>query len=137
MKKAAAILVAVALLATMAPARANAGGHGGAGAFFAGIIGGAILGSALSNAYAYPAPVYAPPPRAYYPPSRVWVPGRYEARLERQWVPGYWATERGGHRGDYDDDDGPGYRARRVWVPGHYEDVEVTVWIPGHWEVRG
>src|SRR5574342_873079 len=131
MRKAAAILVAAALLASMAPAKANAGGGHGAGAFFAGIIGGTILGAALSNAYSYPVPVYGPPPRAYYPPEQVWVPGRYETRLERQWVPGHWEIERyGRNHDDYDDDDGgrPGYQARRIWVPGHYEPVEVRVW---------
>lgn len=138
MKKTAAILVAAVLLAGMAPARADAGGgHHGAGAFIAGIIGGTILGTALSNAYAYPAPVYAPPPRAYYPPERIWVPGHYESRFERRWVPGHWEVERRGRGWDDFDDDTPGFRARRIWIPGHYERVEVGVWIPGHWEERG
>lgn len=111
-------------------------GHGGygAGGFFAGLLGGAILGTVLSHPYE---PVYAPAPRVYYAPpaEQVWVPGRYESRYERQWVPGYWEVERyAGHGEDGDD----GYsRGRRVWIPGHYEDVPTRVWLPGHWEERG
>jgi hypothetical protein len=72
----------------------------------------------------------------YAPPSRVWIPGRYETRLERDWVPGYWTTGRSS-RNDRDDDyDGRG-GARKVWVPGHYENVRVEVWVPGYWDERG
>jgi hypothetical protein len=112
------------------------GGHYGYGpwGFFAGLVGGAILGTALSHSYE---PAYASAPRVYYapPPEQVWVPGRYETRYERQWVPGHWEMERySGHGEDADD----GYsRGRRVWIPGRYEDVPARVWLPGHWEERG
>src|SRR3990170_3369943 len=91
MRKLIAIALTVGLLA--APMAASAGGRGGysghgghgVGGFFAGLVGGAILGTVLSHAYE---PVYAPPPRVYYaPPEQVWVPGRYETRHVRQWVP--------------------------------------------------
>lgn len=143
MKKILAIPIAAVLLATMTAAPVHAGDRGWAtaGKILTGIIGVTILGNALANAHAYPAPVYAPPPRAYYPPEVVWVPGRYETRLEKRWVPGHWEIERFGRHG-HDDDDGYYYddhrrRERRVWIPGHYETVEVTAWIPGHWEERG
>ena len=109
-------------------------GYGGnsAGAFFVGLLGGAVLGTVLSHSYE---PAYAPQPRVYYappPPEQVWVPGRYETRVERQWVPGHWEMERYGGDGD------GGYsQGRRVWVPGRYEDVPARVWLPGHWEERG
>ncbi len=70
-------------------------GHGGdsAGAFFVGLLGGAILATVLSHSYE---PAYAPPPRVYHapPPEQVWVPGHYESRYDRQWVPGHWEVER-------------------------------------------
>ena len=103
MKKRIAIVLAAALFAAL-PGSASAGGRGGygghggyyghgghgAGGFFLGLLGGAIIGSVLSHAYE---PVYAPPPRVYYapPPDRVWVPGRYEAgRVGYRWVPQRW-----------------------------------------------
>ncbi len=142
MKKFLSILVAVVLAGALAAAPAAAGQRewATAGKILTGIIGVTILGNAIANAQAYPAPVYAPPPRVYYPPEQVWVPGRYETRYERRWVPGHWEEYRNGrHDRDFDDDDydRPPRRRHRVWVPGHYERVEVTVWIPGHWEDRG
>lgn len=143
MKKYMAILVAVALatVLTAVPARAGDRGWATAGKILTGIIGVTILGNAIANAHPHYSPVYAPPPRVYYPPEQVWVPGRYETRYERRWIPGHWEIERfGRHDRGYDDDsydDRPGRRARRVWVPGYYDRVEVTVWIPGHWEERG
>jgi hypothetical protein len=110
------------------------GGYYGPWGFFAGLVGGAILGTAISHSYE---PVYAPAPRVYYapPPEQVWVPGRYETRNVRRWVPGYWATDRNPRNGETEDD---GYsRARRVWVPGHYQEVPSRVWLPGHWEEPG
>ncbi|HEX9204769.1 MAG TPA: hypothetical protein VF853_02455 [Candidatus Deferrimicrobiaceae bacterium] len=150
MKKTVSILLAAGLLAA-APWSASAGGRGGGysghgggyysghggygvGAFFAGLIGGAILttviaGSQPAVAYALP-PAYVPPP-----PPQVWVPGRYEVRVDRQWIPGHWEFERYSRHRDDDDD---GYRGgRKVWVPGQYRDVQVQVWVPGHWEERG
>ena len=137
MRKRIAIILAVGLFA--APMAASAGGHGGysghgghygyggnsAGAFFAGILGGAILGTVLSHSYEQ---AYAPAPRAYYapPPEQVWVPGRYETRYERQWVPGHWEAADDGYS-----------RGRKVWISGHYEDFPARVWLPGHWEERG
>ena len=146
MKKLVAIAVAAAFLAALAPSPALAGDRGWAtaGKILTGIIGVTILGNAIADSHPYPAPVYAPAPRGYYPPEEVWVPGHYEARIERRWVPGHWEIERTGRYYDNDDDygdrHGNGYgkhRARRVWGPGHYQDVEVRVWIPGHWEERG
>jgi len=142
MKKSICILLAAAFLAAgSVPAMAGGrGGHyyghrgPGIGGFFAGLVGGAILGTIIANSQ--PAVVYAPPPPAYVPPAHVWVPGRYETRYRREWVPGYWATERRDDvdRRYYDDDSREG---RRVWVPGHYENVREEVWLPGHWEERG
>jgi len=143
MKKLIAIMLTVGLFA--APMAASAGGRGGysghgghgghgVGGFFAGLLGGAILGTVLSHSYE---PVYAPAPRVYYapPPEQVWVPGRYETRYERQWVPGHWEVERHEGHGEAEDD---GYsRDRRGWIPGRYEDVRTRVWLPGHWEERG
>jgi hypothetical protein len=125
MKKTVSVLLAAGFLAVAAwPAFAGGHGHGGypggvyyrsggfpAGAFFAGLIGGAILTTVIANTQ--PAVAYVPPP-----PPQVWVPGRYEMRFDRQWVPGHWERD-------------------RVWVPGHYRDVQVQVWVPGHWEERG
>jgi hypothetical protein len=106
MEKLIAIMLTVGLFAMIpgsafAEGRGGYYGHGGyygyggnsAGAFFVGLLGGAILGTALSHSYE---PVYAPAPRVYYapPPEQVWVPGRYETRYERQWVPGHWEMER-------------------------------------------
>jgi len=142
MKKLIAIMLAVGLFAIPMTSSAGGrggysghGGHGGfgVGGFFAGLLGGAILGTVLSQPYA---PAYAYPPPVYYAPSpeQVWVPGRYEKRYERHWVPGHWEVERYSGRGDEDD----GYsRGRRVWVPGRYDDVPIRVWLPGHWEERG
>lgn len=144
MKKILAIPVAaiLATVLTAAPVHAGQREWATAGKILAGIIGVTILGNAIANAQAYPAPVYAPPPRVYYPPEQVWVPGRYETRYERRWIPGHWEFHRVGRHGHdyYDDDDYddfPPPRRRRVWVPGHYEMAEVTVWIDGHWEDRG
>lgn len=143
MKKILAIPVAAFLAAglTAAPAQAGQREWATAGKILTGIIGVTILGNAIANAQAYPAPAYAPPPRVYYPPEQVWVPDRYETRYERRWVRGHWEIDRAGRYGrDYDDDDyddRPPRRRHRVWVPGHYETVEVTVWVAGHWEDRG
>ena len=109
MKKLIVIMLTAGLFAAV-PGSSFAGGRGGyyghgghyahggyygygAGAFFAGLVGGAILGTVLSHAYE---PAYAAAPGVYYapPPERVWVPGRYETRYERQWVPGHWEVER-------------------------------------------
>lgn len=151
MKKLIAILLTVGLFA--APMAASAGGRGGGsgrggysghggyyghggygvGGFFAGLIGGAILGTVLSHSYE---PVYAPAPRVYAPPpEQVWVPGRYEMRSERHWVPGHWEVER--HEGHGEDEDDGYSRGRRVWIPGRYDEVPARVWLPGHWEERG
>jgi len=148
MKKLIAVLLTAGLFAALpgssfAGGRGGSFGHGGfhghggfgAGGFFAGLLGGAILGTVLSHSYE---PVYAaPPPRAYYapPPDTFWVPGHYETRYERHWVPGHWEVERAYGAGEDGDD---GYsRGRRVWVPGRYEDVPTRVWLQGHWEERG
>jgi len=135
MKKSICILLALGLLAAGSLPAAQAGSRGGypprgyhghhgdgIGGFFAGLLGGAILGAIIadSQAQAY----YAPPPPAYVPPARVWVPGRRETRYEQEWVPGHWADEEDRY-------------GRRVWVPGHYRNVRVEVWVPGHWEERG
>lgn len=148
MKKLIAMILTVGLFAAVPgsafaegrggfPGRGGYSGHGGfgVGGFFAGLLGGAILGTVLSHSYE---PVYAPAPRVYYapPPEQVWVPGRYETRLERQWVPGHWEVERLSRRGEDDEDDGYS-RGRSVWVPGRYEEVRKRVWQPGHWEERG
>jgi len=145
MKKAIAMLLAVGFLAIPLAAPAGGGhgrgysghgggyysGHGGygAGAFFAGLIGGAILTTVIASTQ--PAVAYVPPP-----PARVWVPAHHEMRIDRQWVPGHWEVERYSRRHGGDDEDG--FRGgRRVWVPGHYRDVQVQVWVPGYWEERG
>jgi hypothetical protein len=144
MKKTIFILLAVGILAAgsvsaSAGGYRTYGGHGAyysnggnsAGAFFVGLLGGAILGTVIANS-TRPAVVYAPPP-AYVPPppAQVWVPPHYETRYERQWVPGYWAEEPLGSGG-------AGYRgSRRVWYPARYETIPSQVWVPGHWEARG
>ncbi|MDH3238302.1 MAG: hypothetical protein OEM47_07250 [Deltaproteobacteria bacterium] len=144
MKKLVSIAVAAAFLAVSVSSPALAGNRewATAGKILTGIIGVTILGNAIANSQPYPVRAYAPPPRGYYPPEEIWVPGHYEARVERRWVPGHWEVERF-DRG-YDDDYGDRYRndygehrARRIWIPGHYQDVEVRVWIPGHWEPQG
>jgi len=138
MKKLIAIMLTVGLLAAPMAASAGDGGWAVAGKVLTGVIGLNILGHAIADSY--PPYYYAPPPRAYYapPPEQVWVPGRYEARYERQWVPGHWQVERYSRHGDDDEDDDGGYtRGRRVWVPGRYEEVRSRVWLPGHWEERG
>jgi hypothetical protein len=108
MKKLIAIILTVGLFAAVpgsafAEGRGGYSGHGGyyghggygMGGFFAGLLGGAILGTVLSHSYE---PVYAPAPRVYYAPppepEQVWVPGRYESRYERQWIPGHWEVAR-------------------------------------------
>jgi hypothetical protein len=141
MKKLIAMILTVGLFAAVsgsafAEMRGGYYGHGGSyghggyygygpWGFFAGLVGGAILGTALSHSYEQP---YAPAPRVYSapPPEQVWVPGRYETRYERQWVPGRWEVEADRYSG-----------AHRVWIPGHYEDVPAQVWLAGHWEERG
>lgn len=148
MKKLIAIMLTVGLFAAV-PGSAFAGGRGGGysgrggysghggygvGGFFAGLLGGAILGTVLSHSYD---PVYAPAPRGYYAPApeQVWVPGRYETRYERQWVPGHWEVERYSGHGE---NEGDGYsRGRRIWVAGRYEEAPARVWLPGYWEERG
>lgn len=145
MKKLIAIMLTVGLFAAVpgsafAEGRGGFSGHGGrggfgVGGFFAGLLGGAILGTVLTHPYYEP--VYAPAPRVYYapPPEQLWVPGRYETRYERQWVPGHWEMERYSGHGEGEDD---GYsRGRRVWIPGRYEEVRTRVWLQGHWEERG
>ena len=148
MKKLIAIILTLGLLGAVtgsASAEGRGGfsgrggyyGHGGygVGGFFAGLLGGAILGTVLSHPYYEP--VYASPPRVYYapPPEQVWVPGRYETRYERQWVPGHWVMERYSGHGEDEED---GYsRGRRIWVPGRYEEIPARGWLPGHWEERG
>ncbi len=137
MKKAIVIMLAIGLLA--APSAARAGDHGWAtaGKILTGVIGLHILGHAIADSYEpY---YYAPAPRTYYapPPEQVWVPGRYETRYRRQWVPGHWEVERDYRHGEDDEDDDGYSRGRRVWVPGRYEETPTRVWLPGHWEERG
>ena len=122
MKKTICILLALGLLAAVsvpafAESRGGYGGHGryyghggyyghsgyGIGGFFAGLVGGAILGTIISSSQA--TAYYAPPPPAYVPPERVWVPGRYESRVVREWVQGHYENVR-----------------IEVWVPGHWEE---------------
>lgn len=80
---------------------------------------------------------------AHCEPARLWVPGRYETRCERVWVPGCerreWVPACYGWRvGPC----GERYRVlvregywRTVREPGRYETREVSVWVPGHWEI--
>ena len=148
MKKITAIFAAGLLGLALLPAPASADhGWSNAGAFFTGVVGGAILGTVI--AHSQPAAVYVPAPRVYVPPPPVWVPGHYETRFRSVWVPGHWETVRPGPRrhGDrgWREQDlpgrNPGYGGtkgfRKVWVPGHSEKVRVQVWVPGHWEERG
>jgi len=120
MRKTICILLAAGLLAAgSVPAfaesrggyRGGYHGHGGyyghsgygAGGFFAGLIGGAILGTIIANSP--PRAYYAPPPPAYVPPVTVWVPGRYVTRVEREWVHDHYENVR-----------------VEVWIPGHWEE---------------
>lgn len=78
------------------------------------------------------------------PVYRVWVPGHYEMREERVWVPGacrrVWVEPVYSWRSDY-----RGCR-RRVLVregywesvqePGHYETRRFRVWVEGCWTSR-
>lgn len=118
MRKTICILLAMGLLAGVSIS-AYAGGRGGypgppprgyrgysghgIGGFFAGLVGGAILGTILANSQA--TVYYSPPPPAYVPPAQVWVPGRYETRYEQEWVAGHYENVR-----------------VEVWVPGHWEE---------------
>ena len=76
-----------------------------------------------------------------YEPRRTWVPGHYEVRCERVWVPGCtrqewvparyeWRIDTCGRRFQVLVE--PGH-----WItvtdPGRYEAREVRVWVPGYW----
>jgi hypothetical protein len=76
-------------------------------------------------------------------PARLWVPGRYETRCERVWVPGCerrewvppryeWVVEHCGIRRCVLVREG---YWRVVQEPGRYETREVRVWVPGRWEI--
>ncbi|MBE0604033.1 MAG: hypothetical protein IH611_10485 [Deltaproteobacteria bacterium] len=116
MRKSICILLAIGLLAAgSVPALAGGRGYNGRGGyyyghsghgvgnFFAGLVGGAILGTIIANSQ--PRAYYAPPPQAYVPPETVWVPGRYVTRFEREWVYDHYENVR-----------------VQVWVPGHWEE---------------
>jgi hypothetical protein len=81
---------------------------------------------------------HAPPPP---PPKKVWVPGYYETKTEKVWVPGscetVWVppTYRYVWKGPH--------KARVVSTPGRYETIQhpgrweyrqVRVWVSGRWE---
>ena len=81
------------------------------------------------------------PHPAYRRPALQWVEGRYEMRVRRVWVPGYYRTEkvparyavRKGYLGLL-------WRVRierectkKVWVSGHYRHQRERVWVPGYW----
>lgn len=132
MKKIVAIFLTAVLLTVAVPWKASAdSGWAVTGKILTGIIGLNILGHAIAES-ARPYPVYYGPPPPVYSPGQVWVPGHYEARVERRWVGGHWEYAERGR--DYDDDRYERGESRRYWVPGEYREVEVNVWIPGHWE---
>lgn len=75
------------------------------------------------------------------PAYRVWVPGHYESREERVWVPGecrrVWVEPIFEWRRDY-----RGCRQRvlvragywrSIEEPGHYETRRFQVWVEGYW----
>lgn len=78
-----------------------------------------------------------PPP----PPPARWMPGHYETRVERIWIPGRWETVttpaeygwvRHGCRWIYGVVKPP--CTRQVWVPERYEYRETRVWVDGYYE---
>ena len=77
-------------------------------------------------------------------PRSVWVPGRYETRLTRRWVPGHYRVESTPAEFQvFRDRHGRTHRivirpagTRTVWVAGRYETRRTRVWIPGHHELR-
>lgn len=75
---------------------------------------------------------------------REWVPGHYETRCERVWIPGCarqeWVPARHEWRTDFWGRPvyvliAPGYWTV-VTDPGRYEVREVREWVPGHWRFR-
>lgn len=112
MKKALAVVVALALVATMVvavPKESRAGGRAAEGALIATgvILFGQALGIVPTPRPFYQRPyvreqvviIHEPAPVYYYPAPRVYEPPPYE----------------------------------RYWVPGHWEG---NIWVEGHWENR-
>ncbi|MEN8148756.1 MAG: hypothetical protein ABFS86_02965 [Planctomycetota bacterium] len=74
-------------------------------------------------------------------PALRWVPGHFEERVRRVWIPGYYRTERVPAR--YAVRTGllgiryriliERERTRKVWVEGHVRMKREDVWVPGHW----
>ncbi|MBU0678922.1 MAG: hypothetical protein KJ626_12490 [Verrucomicrobia bacterium] len=121
MKKVLIIVLAIVLGLAVRPVEVSAGDEGWA--VVAGFIGGAIVGSALSDSCAYSGGVVIDPGYAY---ERPYVQhGRYEYRRKRVWVSGCWIYQprRCG-------------RAVRVWQPGYYTWQNVQVWVPGRGSYR-
>lgn len=74
-------------------------------------------------------------------PRRTWIPGHYEMRCERVWVPGCTRQEWVPARYEWRLDN-CGRRFQVLIAPGHwitvtdpgrYETREARVWVPGYW----
>jgi len=145
MKRWVALILAVVLVASLAPpALAGEVGRATTKGFLLG-IGSLLLFDALVNRAARaaePAPVYAPPPAVYAPPPAVYAPppAYAPAPPPARWVPGYW-EQRWVPQTTVRDVWVPGYyNERGEWVEGHYErrtahgGYYAQGWVPGHWE---
>ena len=146
MKKLIAIMLAAGLFAAL-PGSASAGGRGGygghggyyghgghgVGGFFAGLVGGAILGTVLSHAYE---PVYAPPPRVYYAPSGAGLGARAATKraMYGSGSPGIGRWSGIPVVGKTRTTAAPGPQGMG---PRILRGSPARVWLPGHWEERG
>jgi hypothetical protein len=90
-----------AIKTATAPDVIRVGGGGFAAGLFGGLVGGAIIGSAIARPYYYYPPpyyydpYYGPPPVAYVPPPAYAEPPPPPGRIRKCWEP---SDDRGGGR---------------------------------------